>query len=70
MEPGACRYRESVAEHVSDAEFAMLHSFRLPGRVLLVRAVKIRRKQPCASLPRCRCSACGMPLLAFLKLVL
>ena len=46
--PG-CRYRRSVAEHVSDAEFSQLQSFRLAGKVLFLRCLKTKRQQPCAT---------------------
>ena len=50
------RYRRSVAEHVSDAEFLQLQSFRLAGKVLFLRCLKTKRQQPCATVKYSSCS--------------
>jgi hypothetical protein len=52
----AYRYRRSVAEHVSDAEFSQLQSFRMAGKVLFLRCLKTKRKQPCAACLRWLCN--------------
>ena len=44
-----CSYRQSVASHMSDSEFATLKTFRLPGKVLFLRSLKFERRQACVS---------------------
>lgn len=48
---GTCSYHQSLSQHMTDDELDVLKSFRVPGRILFVRASKLARKQPYASPP-------------------
>lgn len=56
-----CSYHQSLSQHMTDDELDVLKSFRVPGRILFVRASKLARKQPYASPPPL--SASFLPLI-------